>query len=81
MALEFLEDQLKEFNLYKQMILNDEVDNKNTIVERKDGSCTIIPRPFHPFKSHCFNFTIPIEDINRITIFHEGREYEFVACQ
>jgi len=71
---------LHEFNFYKQMILNKKTNGRNIIIERKDGSCYIA---LHQVKRETdfIPGSLHISDMERITIFLDGKEYEFVACQ
>ena len=79
MDFDEIKDQLKEFNYYKQLILHGEAGKRNTIIERKDGSCAII---HHETKQKPIpGLASDISDIERITVFIDGQEYEFVACQ
>jgi hypothetical protein len=85
--MEELKHRLHEFNYYKQMILeaqktresNNKFRKRNAIVETKDGSHAIIHQ--HIKRQPIPGLSANIEDIERITIFIDGKEYEFVACQ
>ena len=68
---------LREYGIYKALMKAGVVDKKkNVIVEFKDGRNAILP---WGFKEHQ---PIPrIKEVERITIFLDGEEYEFVACQ
>ena len=75
-----LVQSLHEFRFYKQMILNDKTGGRNIIIERKDGTCYV---PMHKVKRE-LDFipgALHLSDMERITIFLDGKEYEFVACQ
>ena len=83
-----IKDQLKEFNYYKQLILHGETDGRNIIVETKDGTCRILPQKIkEQLKGrkartpHIPGLAANLDEIERITIFVDGQEYEFVACQ
>ncbi len=77
--IEELKDQLREFNYYKMLILKKQTDQRNIIVQDKDGVCQI---PTIKIKRDPPDgTTFKIEDIDRVTIFWDGKEYEFVACQ
>ncbi len=89
-TLENLIERLKEFNFYKQLILAGETDGRNIILETKDGVCRILPQKIREqSKSKMRKARIPIipglaakiDEIQRITIFVDGKEFEFVACQ
>ena len=86
--MEDLIEQLKEFNIYKQMILSDETNGRNIIVETKDGSCHILPQKIKgQLKGrkvrvpHIPGLSSNLDQIERITVFVDGQEFEFVACQ
>ena len=81
-------EQLKEFNFYKQMILSGETNGRNIIVETKDGTCRILTQKIKNQpkwrKARIPNIpglTANIDEIERITVFVDGNEFEFVACQ
>ena len=86
--MEELIDKLKEFNFYKQMILSGETDGRNVLVEKKDGTHAILHHKVkpQPTRRKAKIYPIPglaadLGDIERITVFVNGKEYEFVACQ
>jgi hypothetical protein len=86
--MEDLIEQLKEFNIYKQMILAGETNGRNIIVETKDGTCRILhqkikdqPKGRKAKISHIPGLAANIDEIERITVFVDGKEFEFVACQ
>lgn len=70
------EDVLDQYNFYKQLILNNKTNGRNVIIETKNGEQGI-----PPLKLERWKIVFPIEDIERITFFIDGKEYEFVACQ
>lgn len=74
-----MEEKLGEFVCYRNLILNGETGKRNVIVERKDGSCAIINQhiDFKPIPG----MLATLEDIERVTVFINGKEFEFVACQ
>ena len=76
--MEEVKNKLREFNYYKQLILNNETKGRNTIIERKDGTHAIINQKIgeHPIPG----LAATIDEIERITIFIRDKEYEFVAC-
>lgn len=79
MDIEDIKDQLREFNYYKQLILHGETGKRNTIVEKKDGTCAIV---HHETKQQPIpDLASDISDIKRITVFIDNQEFEFVACQ
>lgn len=71
---------LHEFAFYKQMIMNKATRGRNIIIERKDGSSYV---PMHQVKrgTDFIPGALHIDDMERITVFLDGKEYEFVACQ
>ena len=79
MPLEELKDELREFEIYKKMILNGEAGDRNTIVQHKDGTCAIIHHITKTFPVP--DMKISIDEIERITVFINGHEFEFVSCQ
>ena len=79
MSLDALKEQLAEFDFYKKMILNGETDGRNVVVEKKDGTCAVI---HHRVKWNVIpGMKATIDEIERITVFIDGKEFEFVACQ
>jgi len=85
--MEDLIEQLKEFNFYKQMILHEETNGRNIIITRKDGSSYIATHIIkQSFKKRKAPRPVPgldsggIPDIDRVTIFLDGKEYEFASC-
>lgn len=76
---EDLEMQLGEFNFYRNMIRMGQAGKRNTIIEKKDGTNAIIHHVTKEFPIPGLN--AKIGDIERITIFIDDKEYEFVACQ
>ena len=81
MDIEDVKDQLREFNYYKQLILHGETNNRNVIVERKDGTCAIAHHVVRNDRPVPGLGAITVDQIERITVFVGGQEYEFVACQ
>lgn len=86
--MEDLIDRLKEFNFYKQMILSGKTDGRNILVEKKDGTHAVLHQRIKPQpiwrKARVPNIpglAAGIDEIERVTIFVDGKEYEFVACQ
>ena len=71
-----LTDKLNEYSIYKNLILNGKTGKRNVLVERKDGSHAVL---HHYVKKYLLEVNLP--DIERITVFFDGKEYEFVACQ
>lgn len=65
-------EKLKEFQIYKEMINNGEIQGKNTIIESKDEETIVIKQP---------ELAIDVDKIERITILIGEEEFEFVACQ
>ena len=79
MALEELKDQLVEFDFYKKLILNGQTDGRNVLVQKKDGTCAVI---HHRVKWNAIpGMKATIDELERVTIFIDGQEFEFVACQ
>jgi hypothetical protein len=76
-VLEDTIESLKDFNFYKQMILNGETDGRNVIIERKDGTNYIAT---YKVKRNEIPGALKLSDMERVTIFLHGKEYEFVAC-
>jgi len=80
-------EKLREFDYYKQLILHGEAGNRNVLVEKKDGSHfiahqTIKGQPkFRHYRNCIPGLATTIDQIERITVFVDGKEYEFVACQ
>ena len=86
--MEELIDKLREFNFYRQMILSGETDGRNIIIEKKDGSCHVphqkIKGQLKGRKARTPNIpgsAANIDEIERVTVFLDGKEFEFVACQ
>ena len=79
MSLNQLTNELREFEVYRQLILNGEAGKRNVIVQRKDGTCAISHQVIKPFPFS--GMRTSIEEVERVTVFIDGREYEFVACQ
>ncbi len=87
--MEDLIENLKEFNFYKQMILSGKTNGRNIIVETKDGSCHILQQKIKDrvikgrkaTRSHIPGMEANIDEIERITVFVDGKEFEFVVCQ
>jgi hypothetical protein len=87
--MEDLIENLKEFNFYKQMILSGKTNGRNIIVETKDGTCRILAQKIEDRvikgrkarRSHIPGMAENIDEIERITVFVDGKEFEFVACQ
>ena len=87
-----LTDKL-EFQIYKQLILDGQTHGRNIIIERKDGTHEVSHqkiKPQHQSKSgpqrkarvpQLPGTSTTLDEIERITIFVDGCEYEFVACQ
>jgi len=87
-AMEDLIEKLKEFNIYKQMILSGETNGRNIIIETKDGTSRIIHQKIKEQAKgrkaripHIPGVGVNLNEIERITVFVDGKEYEFVACQ
>ena len=86
--LEELIEKLKEFNFYKRMILSGQTSGRNILVETKDGTHAILHQKIKPqmigrkaIIPHIPGLAAGIDEIERITVFVDGKEYEFVACQ
>ena len=77
MPLEELKDQLQQFNFYKRLILDGMANGRNVIIERKDGTCAILHTKFERIPG----MLATIDEVERITVFINGKEFEFVACQ
>lgn len=77
-VLEETVESLKNFNFYKQMILNGETDGRNVIIERKDGTNYVT---MFKVKRDQIPGALKLSDMERITIFLNGEEYEFVSCR
>lgn len=79
MTIEALEERFMEFDFYKRLILAGKTDGRNVLVERKDGTCAVI---HHRVKWNVIpGMKATIDEIERVTIFIDGKEFEFVACQ
>ena len=81
-------EKLKEFNYYKQLILSGETNGRNIIVEKKDGTHAILtqkikdqPKQRKARASNIPGLAANISEIERITVFVDGKEFEFVSCQ
>jgi predicted ribosome-associated RNA-binding protein Tma20 len=86
--MENLINKLNEFQIYKQLILNGETDGRNILVETKDGTHAILPQKIKPkfirrkaIIPHIPGLRASLDEIERVTIFVDGKEYEFIACQ
>lgn len=79
MSLDQLKDELREYDYYRGLILNGETDGRNVLIQKKDGTHAII---HHRAKYNAIpGMKATLDDLERITIFVDGREFEFVACQ
>ncbi len=70
------------------MILSGQTNGRNIIVEKKDGTHAILhqkikPQPVRRIAGipNIPGLAAGIDEIERITVFVDGKEYEFVACQ
>jgi len=68
---------LREYGIYKALMKEGVTDpDRNVLIEYKDGrnALTHIKQKYdRPFPK--------VQEIERITFFIDGEEYEFVACQ
>ena len=86
--MEELIDRLKEFNFYKQMSLSGETNGRNIIVETKDGTCRVLHQKIKgqlkgrkAITPNIPGLAANIDEIERVTVFLDGKEFEFVAGQ
>lgn len=65
---------LNTFDLYKNLILSDKCNGKNIIIETKDNNYFMTSNISDLSKD-------VLSNIERITIFKNKKDYEFVSCQ
>ena len=76
-----LKDELQEFGYYRSLILNGETEGRNILVQKKDGTHAILPFVYKIKHNQIPGMKATLDDLERITVFVDGREFEFVACQ
>ena len=79
MPLDDLKNELIEFAYYKKLIRDGHTDGRNVLVQKKDGTCAVI---HNRVKWNVIpGMKAGIDEIERVTIFIDDKEFEFVACQ
>ena len=79
--MENLKNELREFDFYRSLILNGETEGRNILVEKKDGTHAILQFVYKLKHNQIPGMKATLDDLERVTIFIDGKEFEFVACQ
>jgi len=81
MSMEELKNELREFDYYKTLILNGKTEGRNILVQKKDGTHAILPYAYKIKHDQVPGMKATFGELERITIFIDGKEFEFAACQ
>lgn len=80
-VMEELKNELKEFGYYRSLILHGETDGRNVLIQKKDGTHAILPFTCKVKRNQIPGMKATLDELERVTIFIDGKEFEFVACQ